>query len=526
MLKENNCFDAIVIGSGISGIISAIALSEKNLKVAIFSKEDFLGECNTRYAQGGIVATGLDDSQEKLKFDILRAGVQANCIEAVDAISAEAPKLVEEFLVNKIKIPFSRNQDGEMDRTKEAAHSVRRIIHAKDKSGDAIETGLLSYLISKTNVEIFTHHIAIDLITNSHNSTNIQERYKKTKVLGVYVLDEKEEKIQKYFAKNIVLATGGIGNLYLHTSNYVGSTGDGIAMADRVGAEIINAEFVQFHPTVLFHRDIKRFLITEALRGEGARLLNKNGEYFMSKYSPELKELAPRDEVARAIYKEMELCGAEYVLLDATKITNIDIADRFPGIFSKCMEVGIDIRKEPIPVVPAAHYFCGGIKVNLNSETSVDGLYAVGECACTGVHGANRLASVSLLEGAYFPLKMAEKIAEKNHKQTNLPVQIIESIPEWISPVDQEDFDPVLLHQDLLVIQTTMWNYCGIVRSKKRISRALADLNYLRHRIEKFYMQAKINRKIIELRNAVIAASVIVKAASSNGVSKGCHFIK
>jgi L-aspartate oxidase len=274
---------------------------------------------------------------------------------------------------------------------------------------------------------------------------------------------------------------------------------------------------------VLFHRDVKRFLISEALRGEGARLVNHSGEQFMKRYDPERADLAPRDEVARAMYQEMESEGSDYLLLDARSAHGSPLEERFPGIFEKCMSIGLDIRKELIPVVPAAHFFCGGVKVGLTGRTSVPGLYAAGETACTGVHGANRLASVSLLEGLYFG-HVAGKDAIKN--PANVSERLRKSIPDWVSPSPAEEFDPVLIQQDMLTIQTTMWNYAGIIRNRKRLERALADVNYLSHRIEQFYRQAVISRPIVELRNALLAARLIVSAAYSNGKSLGCHFVE
>jgi L-aspartate oxidase len=350
-----------------------------------------------------------------------------------------------------------------------------------------------------------------------------QERYKQTRVIGAYLWDPAAGQVKAFYAGAIVLATGGVGNLFLHTSNPACATGDGLAMASRIGAEILNAEYVQFHPTVFFHRDIKRFLISEAVRGEGARLLNRAGEAFMKRYDPERADLAPRDVVARAMYREMENEGSDYLLLDARSAADSSLQERFPGIFEKCMSVGLDIRREPIPVVPAAHYFCGGVKVGLSGRTSVPGLYAAGETACTGVHGANRLASVSLLEALYFGHAAGTDAAGNLGA---VPSALKRNIPDWVHPSPAEEFDPVLIQQDMLNIQSTMWNYAGIIRNGKRLERALADLNYLSHRIEQFYKQAKISRSIIELRNAVLAANVIVSAAYSNSRSLGCHYIE
>lgn len=516
-------FDLLIIGSGISGLTSAITAAEKGLQVALISKENDLKECNTYYAQGGIVATSNEDSPGLLKKDILKAGDGMNCNDAVNLIVEAGPGLVEEFLIKKIGVEFSLNETGVMDRTIEAAHSVRRIFHVKDTTGESIEKSLVDYVLHVKGVQLFPSHIVIDLITNTHNSLDSQQRYKWTKVIGAYIYNEKTNDIDIFFAPCVIIATGGVGNLFLHTSNPPGATGDGIAMAYRIGAEIINAEYIQFHPTILFHRDVDRFLISESLRGEGAQLKNRSGEYFMEKYEPELKDLAPRDEVSRAIFREMEITGSHFVFLDTHFMKNISLKERFPGIYQKCREVGIDIAKDSIPVVPAAHYFCGGIKVNLKGATSIPGLYAIGEASCTGVHGANRLASMSLLEGLFFGARIGDVIVDQ---RTDIPETLKKSIPDWIFPEPEEEFDPILINQDLLNIQTTMWNYAGIIRNRKRLVRALADLNYLSHRIEKFYKQAKITRNIIELRNSVLTATIIVRASFANKISRGCHYIE
>ncbi|MFA6076292.1 MAG: L-aspartate oxidase [Negativicutes bacterium] len=522
-MSQRSCFDCLVIGSGIAGLCTAIKAAENGMKVAVLSKETELNICNTNHAQGGIVATNPIETAAALEKDILRAGDYANYLDAVHYLSEQGAPLIEPFLADKMGVPFCKNAAGEYDRTREGAHSERRILHVKDGSGEAIETALIAYVDKLKNITVYTEYTVIDLITNTHQSRDPQERYNAKRVIGAYVLNGKTNDVEIIFAPRTVLATGGVGGLYTYTSNITGATGDGLAIAERLGAEIINAEYIQFHPTVLFHRDLKRFLITEALRGEGARLCNRRGEYFMDRYSPELKDLAPRDEVARAIYCEMENDDAGYVFLDARNITHVDVADRFPKVFNNCLKVGIDIRKDLIPVVPAAHYFCGGIKVDGVGRTSIDGLWAVGEVSCTGVHGANRLASVSLLEGVVWGINAGCDIAQSKH---SIAAELCDSIPDWILPKIEETIDPVLINQDISMVRKIMWNYCGIIRNRKRMTRALADLNYLHHRVEQFYRSARITRQLIELHNAVTASWVIIRSALSNSESKGCHFVE
>jgi L-aspartate oxidase len=520
-VPENDQFDVIILGTGISGLASAITASEKGLKVGIFSKSKDLEETNTLYAQGGIVGTGRDDSPSLLAEDIIKTGDFLNSTEAVNLLSQTGPGLVDEYLVEKLGIPFSRDSEGKLDLTREAVHSVRRIYYDRDTSGKAIEEGMLSYVKKMKGIQIFPFHMAIDLISSCHHSTDTQARYGTNRIIGAYILNCETKAVSPVFGAAVVLATGGIGHLYLHSSNPSVATGDGIAMAYQAGASLINSEYVQFHPTTLYHRDAENFLISEAVRGEGAILINKKGEPFMERYNPSLKDLAPRDEVARSIYMEMERCGSSYVYLDTPRMS-IDIRKRFPGIYSKCLDVGLDITKEPIPVVPAAHYFCGGVKVNMDGQTTIPGLYAVGETACTGVHGANRLASISLLEGLVLGLRSGWSISEKAERPT---LQMRRSIPQWIFPENEDKVDPILIKSDVHTIKSLMWNYVGIIRSTKRLSRALSDLNYHAHRIDRFYRQAGLTRDLVELRNSVLAASVITKAAYNNRHSRGCHFI-
>jgi L-aspartate oxidase len=512
-------YDLLVIGSGIGGLAAAISAAEAGASVLVLNKSSTFSECNTWYAQGGIVETGFGDSPDLLEQDILKAGYGINSREAVHVVATEGPVLVDEYLVKKAGVPFHQTETGEFDRTQEGAHSVRRILHVKDHTGRSIEQSLLDHIGALPSITCAAGFTAIDIITNTHHSTDHQERYRKRRALGAYVLDNATNEVQPVFAAAVILATGGVGNAYLHTSNPAGATGDGVAMAYRAGCDIINAEYVQFHPTVLFHRDVKRFLITEAMRGEGARLMNRQGEYFMSRYNSVQQDLAPRDEVARAIYHEMGGQGG-YVLLDATLIKHVDVEQRFPSIWRQCKDLDIDLRQDPIPVVPAAHFFCGGVKVDLDGQTDLEGLYAVGENACNGVHGANRLASVSLLESLVFGVRAGRHIGRQLKP---LDPGLLASIPAWQAPPVTEEFDPMLIQSDMASIQTTMWNYVGIIRTGNRLARAIADLSYLDHRIQSFYRRARINRDIVELRNAIATAMVIAQAAQKNRVSLGCH---
>ncbi|HOX91664.1 MAG TPA: L-aspartate oxidase [Spirochaetales bacterium] len=513
--------DVIVIGTGIAGISAAISAREEGLDVLVISKADRAEETNTNYAQGGIIAWREGDSAELLAKDIFKAGCEYNGREAVELLSNEGPAMVFDLLVNKAKVPFSRAADGSLDYTEEAAHSARRILHYEDHTGDAIQAAILAYARS-LGIEIRTSLTAVDLITNNHHSTDCQELYKEREVLGVYALDNASGQVHTLLAHAVVLASGGLGNIYQYTTNPPEATGDGIAMASRAGADIINAEFVQFHPTALFHSDIRRFLVSESLRGEGARLVRRDGTPFMDDYHPQ-KDLAPRDVVARAIFEEMAKEGSKYMYLNLAGYYKGEkpIKERFNRIYSTCMDVGLDISKDNIPVTPAAHYFCGGVKVDKDGHSSIQRLYAVGEVSCTGLHGANRLASTSLLEGLVWGVRAGKDIA-----RNFAPVSAarMDAIPEWKNPKTPEVFEPTLIYQDWNLIKLTMWNHAGIVRTRKGLHRAEADLNYHAHRITRFYQEAALSRDIVELRNGVISAQLVVRAAMHNERSIGCHF--
>jgi len=515
-------FDVIIIGSGISGLTAGILLKESGLDIVVLTKTENIEESNTQYAQGGIIAQRDEDSPEKLEKDIINAGDNFNNLTAVKEFSENAPKLVFDFLINKIGINFSKDQNNKIDYTEEAAHSVRRIVHYSDHTGEMIEESLVKYA-KKINLNILTSSTSIDLITSDQHSSDIQELYKEREVMGVYVLNNKTKDITAFFAHNIILATGGLGNLYQYTTNPPSATGDGLSMAYKAGADIINSEFIQFHPTSLFHKDIKRFLISESLRGEGARLIDHKGKEFMSKYHP-LKDLAPRDIVARAIYQEIYKTGVEYMYLDLYRYYNgkEPIEKRFSKIYNTCLKGGIDITKSPIPIVPAAHFFCGGVKIDLSGRTSVKNLYAIGEISCSGLHGANRLASVSLLEGLYWAKKTCEDIISKKNQ---IKKERFKNILDWKVPKKTVEFDPILIDQDWRVIKLTMWNYAGIIRTKSGLSRAKADLSYYAHRIYKFYKEAKLDKSIIELRNAITNSQIIINAALHNEKTIGCHYL-
>ncbi len=516
-------YDVLIIGCGLAGLTAAIRLQEAGTSCLVVTKEQNPLESNTLHAQGGIIAWKDDDDPELLKKDILEAGMHCSNHSAVEELASSGPKLVFDFLVDHIGTKFSRDADGELAYTEEAAHSRRRILYFEDSTGEQIEKALHAYA-EKIGLKILSDHTAVDLITNNHHSRDIQEIYMPREVLGAYVLDNRTGAVKSICAEKVILASGGIGNLYQHTTNPVGATGDGISMASHAGADIINAEYVQFHPTSLYHRDIKRFLVSESLRGEGARLLDIKGKPFMDEYSS-MGDLAPRDVVARSIFDRMAKDGSEYVLLDLASgyRGSLQIEKRFSQIYSTCLQGGIDITREPIPVVPAAHYFCGGVKADLCGRSSLKNLYALGEVSCTGVHGANRLASTSLLEALLWGWNCAGDIIST--RGSSVSHERFSYIPEWETPSVQEEFDPLLIQQDWKAIQLTMWNYVGIIRTAKGLKRAQADLGYYAHRIIQFYREAQLNRDIIELRHAVTAAGIITNAALRSTRTKGCHYL-
>jgi len=546
----------MVIGTGIAGLTAAFSLAGAGIKVLLVTKTADPKDCNTFWAQGGIIYQGEDDTPAKLVDDILRAGAGLSNKEAVNFLAVEGPRVVKKVLLEEMHVPFSTTEEGELDLTQEGAHSISRIIHAGDATGRAIEISLLNRVKSEPNITLATEVTAIDLLTTHHHPADIQVRYRLTnECAGAYLLDNKTNDVFTVFADFTVLATGGLGQIYLHTTNTRNSIGDGVVMASRAGARIMNAEYVQFHPTALADKKANHFLISEALRGEGARLRNQKGEYFMEKYAPELKDLAPRDIVARAIVEEMTLSKDEYVFLDLANFYrgHQPIAERFPNIRKACAEIGVDIERDPIPVVPAAHYFCGGVLANTSGETTLSRLYAIGETSCTGLHGGNRLASTSLLEGLTWGYYAAASIVSKltagttpveaagresssqaaavrlSYSSRNPGIgqidnQILSSIPDWTPPGRENREDPALILQDWTTIQHTMWNYVGIVRTYERLKRAVADMRELGSRLTKYYHESMISKEIIELFHGQQVAAIVSNAAIKNPVSKGAHF--
>jgi L-aspartate oxidase len=545
-LQNRAHYPVLIIGTGIAGLTAAFSLANAGIRVLLVTKAADPADCNTSWAQGGIIYQGEGDTPAKLIGDIVRAGAGISNEEAVNFLSVEGPRVVKQLLLDNVHVPFSTTDEGELDLTQEGAHSVPRIIHAGDATGRAIETSLLSRVKSEPNITLATEVTAIDLLTTHHHPLDIQVRYRLTnECVGAYLLDNRTNDVYTVFADYTILATGGLGQIYLHTTNTRNSLGDGVVMASRAGARIMNAEYVQFHPTALADKKANHFLISEALRGEGARLRNQRGEYFMEKYSPELKDLAPRDIVARAIVEEMTHNKEEFVYLDLANYYHgpQPIAERFPNIRKACLDLGIDIEREPIPVVPAAHYFCGGVLVNTNGETTLSRLYAIGETSCSGLHGANRLASTSLLEGLTWGYYAAQSIrgrlaapASSASPQVqrafsslgaghgSIPDSILGAVPDWRPPGNENLEDPALILQDWTTIQHTMWNYVGIVRTYERLKRALADMQHLGSRLTKYYHEATISKSIVELFHGQQMASIVASAAIRNPRSIGAHF--
>jgi L-aspartate oxidase len=498
--------DFLVIGSGISGLSIIYYLSKilPKTNILLLTKEA-LQESSTYHAQGGIACVwNNNDDFEKHIQDTVIAGDGLCEEKVVRKIITQAPERIQDLI--DLGVEFTQNESGEYDLGKEGGHSVRRVLHVNDQTGQSIELALINAVKKLDNVEIKEKWCAVDLFEGNLRCD------------GVYALDQESQEIHNIAARATILATGGAGKIYLYTTNPDIASGDGIAMAYRAGATISNMEFYQFHPTCLYHPYAKSFLITEAMRGEGAKLKDIRGNEFMDEYHTD-KELAPRDIVSRAIDAELKRSGDDYVLLDIASYKDSDfIKSHFPGIYSTCLDFNIDITKQPIPVVPAAHYCCGGVKTDINGSTEVKKLYVIGESACTGLHGANRLASNSLLEGLVTAYECAIHLAK------NIQTLKLNEFPEWEPGNAVPSTEAVVLSQNWDEIRRFMWNYVGIVRTDKRLQRAKNRINLLLDEIDQYYWDFKIEKNLVELRNLATVAKIIIVSAISRKESRGIHY--
>jgi L-aspartate oxidase len=510
---SSSVHDVLIIGSGAAGLSLALHIAD-HARVAVLSKTA-LTETNTLYAQGGISAVlDADDSIESHIQDTLNAGAGLCDPDIVRLVVSQGKECIDWLLGRGVPFTEVDAENGvhHLHLTREGGHTHRRVVHAADATGRAVETSLAKHVRNHPNIDLFEFHNAVDLITAKKIGRD------ENRVLGAYVLDTHAGKVKTFQARVVVLATGGASKVYLYTSNPDIATGDGIAMAWRAGACVANMEFIQFHPTCLYHPHARSFLISEAVRGEGGKLLLPDGSPFMHRFDPR-EELAPRDIVARAIDHEMKRLGVDCVYLDISHKPADFIKSHFPTIYARCLELNIDMTAQPIPVVPAAHYTCGGVRTDRCARTDVPGLYAIGETACTGLHGANRMASNSLLECLAFAKQAAEDIIETLPEISAPP-----DLPEWDeSKVTDSDEEVVVAH-NWDEIRRFMWDYVGIVRTNKRLQRALRRVELLKQEIAEYYGNFRVTSDLLELRNLVIVAELIIRSALSRKESRGLHF--
>lgn len=513
--------DVLVLGSGSAGLFFALTVAEQSaLRVLIVTKKD-RSESNTNYAQGGIAS--VEDNQDSLQAhvqDTLIAGAGICHEDAVEVLVREGPARVNDLI--DLGARFTRGRGGKLHLGREGGHSANRIVHAKDLTGRELERALLAAVQAHKNITIIENHYAVELLTD-HQRVGRRVTPKTVTCYGAYVLDEATGAVDIVRARHgVMIATGGAGQVYLHTTNPAIATGDGIAMARRAGARIGNMEFIQFHPTTLFLPGANSFLISEAVRGAGGILRNQTGERFMEHYDPARKELAPRDIVARAIDAELKRRGDDFVYLDVSHLPAKNIRHEFPNIYHKCKEYGIDITKQPIPVVPAAHYTCGGVVTDLQGCTSIHRLYAAGEASMTGVHGANRLASNSLLEALVFSRRAAVELLArvKDEKGKRGAIDLM----PWDESGTENAEEWIYVSHDLREIQQIMWDYVGIVRSNYRLERALRRVQLIRKEIEDYYRRTKVTVGLLELRNIAEVALLIVQSAMRRKESRGLHY--
>ncbi|MES2355467.1 MAG: L-aspartate oxidase [Pseudomonadota bacterium] len=502
-------YDVIIIGSGLAGMSLALHLAGER-RIALVTKRQLLDGASS-WAQGGIAGVlGSDDSIARHVQDTLVAGAGLCNRETTEFVVSESKAAIEWLI--ETGVPFSRDEadPSQFHLTREGGHSQRRIIHADDATGAAVQQTLLEKIRNHPNIAVMEHHIAVDLITGKKLGLNDNRCY------GAYVLDKNAGEIITLGASNTVLAAGGTGKVYLYTTNPDTATGDGVAMGWRAGCRVANMEFIQFHPTCLYHPHAKSFLISEAVRGEGGLLKLPDGRRFMPDHD-ERAELAPRDIVARAIDYEMKKRGLDCVYLDISHKPASFLKNHFPNIYSRCLELGIDITKQPIPVVPAAHYSCGGIMTDFKGRTDIEGLYAAGEVAFTGLHGANRLASNSLLECLVFARAAAQDILIKE-KNT------IPALPQWDASRVTDPDEEIIIAHNWDELRRFMWDYVGIVRTKKRLARAQHRIRLLYHEINEYYTSFRVSSDLIELRNLVLTADLIVRCAMLRHESRGLHY--
>ena len=506
-------FDFLVIGSGIAGLSYALKVSAFG-SVAIITKKE-KAESNTNYAQGGIAAvmSSVDSYQMHIK-DTMATGQGLSHLDAVETMVNEGPERLRELM--QIGVGFT-TKNGQLDLGREGGHSMNRIVHAKDLTGREIERALLHSVANTSNISTFENHVAVELLTEHHAAHKHVIDRLSTHCWGAYALNEKQQRVDTFLAKVVMLSTGGLGHVYLHTTNPPIATGDGVAMAHRAGATIGNMEFIQFHPTTLYNSGSPSFLISEAVRGFGGVLKTRDGNEFMQHYD-ERGSLAPRDIVAYAIDAELKRRGDDFVHLDLRHLPRNQVMEHFPHIYHTCLEkYKLDITSEPIPVVPAAHYSCGGVVTDLNGRTAISGLYASGEVSMTGVHGANRLASNSLLEGLVFSHRAAQDAREfLRSYSTTIP-----EIREWDDSGTINSEEWILISHDKREIQQVMWDYVGIVRSHLRLERAFRRMEFLQNEIETFYKKTKVIEGLLELRNLAECAMLIIRCAMKRRETSG-----
>jgi L-aspartate oxidase len=505
--------DVLIIGSGLAGLTAALKLADHK-KVLIVSKREIL-DSSSQWAQGGVAAVmSVDDSIESHVKDTEFVGGGLTDPKVASFVASHGKEAIQ--WLTDLNVPFSRDEDThQFHLTKEGGHSHRRVVHAKDATGKAIQKTLSEKVKAHPNITILENHIAVDLITEK-KSLKV-EKIKSNRCLGAYVLNNKTGKVMTVASQETILAAGGVSKVYLYTTNPDVSTGDGVAMAWRAGCRVANMEFIQFHPTCLYHPKAKSFLISEIVRGEGGLLKLPDGSRFMDEYD-ERGELASRDIVARAIDFEMKKRGIDCVYLDISHKSPDFIKSQFPTIYARCLELGIDITKEWIPVVPAAHYSCGGVMTNLSGQTDLAHLYAIGETAYTGLHGANRLASNSLLECLVFGDAVAKHILHSKIASSSF------DLPHWDESRVTDADEEILITHTWNELRRFMWNYVGIVRTNKRLSRALHRIHMLRDEVHEFYTNFKVSHNLIELRNLLQVAELIVESAIARHESRGLHF--